>query len=804
MGALSRFADQMLRQEGAEAGPDAPVRPTVPPALALGLAFWAAGAAVWTIAQDVPREGCLALCALCAVAGAGCVAALLRGRRVLALCAAAGLLLGAASAWAGAGALQGRMAAAQAAGSVEVRMTTVEDASPSLYGSQALFDVEADGWLLGRVLVYLDEDASLPRYGEAFRARLALREPSGAARDRLWQQGAAAVGSADGLEPAGAAGPAAPLVAFRNAAVDALAGDGDASAVLQALVCGYTVSYEGTDAQQAFTASGLAHVVAVSGAHLTVVGSFVGAALAALRLPRGACALLQAGFMLTYLAVAGAPVSAVRAFAMMLPLQCAQFAGRRSMGLSALGACVAVLVAADPSVAVSASFALSALSTLGIALFHPLVGAWLARWMRCVPRLARDALSLTLASSLMAQPLSCALFSQLPLVAPLANVVAAPLAAPLCALGIVAACVAVAVPAAGGVLVGAATAGTAVLCAAVGACAALPFASVPAATDVMPALGLSAAATAALWRFWPVPCAGRAAASDVAARKRAGHAVLAATAALLAAVAAFAAAPLARGTELVMLDVGQGDALLVRSGGHAVLVDTGNQDGLLRRALARQGVWALDAVVVTHADDDHCGSLASLAGTVRVGRVIVARDALSCPCASCAGLREDAAELVGPGCVQGIAAGEGFSVGAFTATAVWPHAYADEGGNADSLCLLLQCDADGDGAAESDALLVGDAEAEQLAAMMDEGVGPVDVYKVGHHGSRNAIDAELAQRLSPEVSLVSAGEDNRYGHPAPETVEALRQVGSAVYRTDERGDVSCRFTPQAVEVSTLR
>ena len=114
-------------------------------------------------------------------------------------------------------------------------------------------------------------------------------------------------------------------------------------------------------------------------------------------------------------------------------------------------------------------------------------------------------------------------------------------------------------------------------------------------------------------------------------------------------------------------------------------------------------------------------------------------------------------------------------------------------------------DADGDGAADWTALLAGDAEHEQLAAMEEQGlVGRVDVLKVGHHGSKNALTPELAAALSPRIALVSAGAGNRYGHPADKTLRELADAGAQVWRTDEAGDVSCKSTAQGIAVAALR
>lgn len=388
-------------------------------------------------------------------------------------------------------------------------------------------------------------------------------------------------------------------------------------------------------------------------------------------------------------------------------------------------------------------------------------------------------------------PISAALFSQVSLVSPAANVAASPLFGVVCAAGMLGAVVAVALPAASGLALAPGLLGSELLCLVAKVAAIVPFAAVPADVGMVFAVGASVVLSWALWRFWPQPSARSAACVGAAG--------------LACALAVGVFAPRLAGTEVVMLDVGQGDAFLVRSHGVTVLIDTGNRDQLLREALARHGIFRLDAVVISHADDDHCGSLDTLASVVEVGRVCMAADALECPCASCAELREDAAALVGEDGLVGLEVGNALQVGSISLLAVWPYEFADEGGNGDSLTLLASADANGDGAADATALFCGDAEAEQLAAMIEAGsVSHVDLLKVGHHGSKAALTPELASALSPSLALVSVGEGNRYGHPAQTTLDTLEEAGASVLRTDVAGDVSCKLNAGGIRVSTLR
>jgi len=193
----------------------------------------------------------------------------------------------------------------------------------------------------------------------------------------------------------------------------------------------------------------------------------------------------------------------------------------------------------------------------------------------------------------------------------------------------------------------------------------------------------------------------------------------------------------------------------VRSKGSAVLIDTGNHDTLLKEALARQGIFHLDAVLITHADDDHCGSLQALDGVVAIDSVLVARDALTCDCDSCESLIESASSVVGSANVEPLAVGDAIACGDFSLKVIWPYGFSDEGGNADSLCLLASLATSG---GTWTALFCGDAESNQLKEIIDEGeLGDIDIYKVGHHGSKAALTESVVEVIRPEISLVSVG-----------------------------------------------
>jgi len=228
--------------------------------------------------------------------------------------------------------------------------------------------------------------------------------------------------------------------------------------------------------------------------------------------------------------------------------------------------------------------------------------------------------------------------------------------------------------------------------------------------------------------------------------------------------------------EVTVLDVGQGDAILLEpSGGQPVLVDGGPPGSDIAKRLADEGVERLAAVAVTHDQLDHAGGVKEVLGAVPV-------DSLLYTTAS-AGLLGDA-RAAGARTVRALQGGTVRS-GRLRLDVLWPPRSVLDGRahdpaadpNALSLVLLARW-------RSFSILLTGDAEAESVP--IDP--GPVDALKVAHHGSEDGGLERLLDETIPRLAVISVGE-NSYGHPAPATIAALDAHGVPVLRTDRDGDV---------------
>ena len=574
-----------------------------------------------------------------------------------------------------------------------------------------------------------------------------------------------------------ARGPRGLLLSLRRGLIELIdPTSSDSRALLAACLCGYGAAMRQTSLADELSCAGVSHMAAVSGAHLALVSACLSAVLERCgtgRVARCVAVLLVCGLFVLF---CGSPTSAVRAWAMAGAAEVSALGGRRGHQLSSVSAVGLAMVLADPGVAGQLGFLLSVLSVCGIALF----GGYATFALDSVlpdPRLPRPLRTLranvvsVLAISAVCQaftiPVTAAAFGSLSTLAPMANLVATPTFAALMPLGLMLAAASWLPPASGVLLCACDTVARPFLLV-VHRLSSLPLARVPVEVDAGVALLVLVALSVALILWWPRP----------SARAVFGAAAVATAACACVLVRWRYFAP----AQVCVLDVGQGDAILVRDGAAAFLVDSGPDDSVTGE-LARAHAYHLDAILVTHLHDDHYGGIASLRGTVGVDRVIFGQGVS--PCLP-EGLSE-AVDALCPGGVSEVSYGDVVHVGRFTLRVVSPTGASDGSENADSVELLLEFS---DGTRRLTALLTGDAEGgETRAAILRGDVGDVDLLKVGHHGSAGSLDELGASVLLPEVSVASAGEGNAYGHPRRECVELLEAHGSTFLCTKDVGHV---------------
>lgn len=550
-----------------------------------------------------------------------------------------------------------------------------------------------------------------------------------------------------------------------------------------ALARGMVLGQDGAltdDVREDFRVTGLAHLVAASGANVILLATLVLALGAAVGLGLSARLWLALVLVAAYVPLAGAGPSIQRAGVMGVAGLVAALAGRPSSRWYALLLAAALTLAWNPHAAADPGWQLSFAAVLSLlALVGPLrtrLGA--AR----VPRGLAEALAVTIAATLGTAPLIALYFERLSLVSLPANVLAAVAVAPVMWLGTIAGALGQASPALAEPVAALAALPLGYLTWLADRAAALPFAEVavpsPGALGVAASYGLAAAAVLG-WRRLTAPLRRRA---------RAGLAALAVAA---TATGVHLAGPPGAPRDLTIsfLDVGQGDATLIQHGAAAVLVDTGPRDGPVVARLREAGVRRLDLLVLTHDAADHAGAAAEVLDALPVGVVLDGEEATP---------QATARRLVAAHRIRRVAsdAGQILRAGPIELRVLWPRRLpaAPAGAEPNDRSTVLHV-RDG----TFDLLLTADAESDVLAGLA---LPRVEALKVSHHGSDDPGLPALLSRLRPDAAVIPVGRRNSYGHPTPSTLTALRAARIPIIRrTDRDGTVRISVRAGRMQVS---
>ena len=590
---------------------------------------------------------------------------------------------------------------------------------------------------------------------------------------------------------------------------------GRAAALLRGMVLGQDDLIDEATRDD-WRASGLAHLLAVSGQNVMLLVALALPLLAAARLPVAARAAALAALIALYVPLAGAGPSLQRAAVMGTASLAALCVARPASRWYALLLAVCVTLGLNPRAHGDPGWQLSFAAVAGILILAPGLRRGLAR---ALPRLVADGVAVTVAATLATAPLLAHSFGSVPLVGLPANVLALPLVAPIMWLGMIRAALGQLVPsspAAGPseAAIGAVAGGVnhllgVVLGPLAGALDAIAraFAEIPGGQLALPAFPASLVACAyaamAMLALAVAHAVRRAEPTLQAAgawwRRRPGvHRVAAACLA-----AGIAALLLARGAQqpdpprsltVSFLDVGQGDATLIQHpDGTAVLFDGGPPEARVARLLRRAGVRRLSALVMTHASRDHHGGLREVVERYPVDLLIDGGDG-----AGDHDFRSTAVEAVRRG-ARRIAAVAPMTVrvGAVGIRVLSPPSRpsgpAPEDPNPRAVVAVVS-------AGGFDLLLSADAESPTLSRLA---LPQVEAIKVPHHGSRDPGLPRILDRLRPQVAAVPVGE-NSYGHPAPSTLAALRAAGLFPHRTDREGTIRVRVDERGIRIGGER
>lgn len=530
--------------------------------------------------------------------------------------------------------------------------------------------------------------------------------------------------------------------------------------------------------RDAFTRSGTAHLLAISGFHVGVVASLLLVLLRGTGLERRRAGAVAAAATWLYVALIGFPDAACRAALILTLVSVSGLRGRPPARWGALGSALLILLVVDPGRISGAGFQLSFAGAAGLIAWGAPVRSELVR-RHCPSELA-GGIAAGVAATLATLPVVAWHFGRISVV----GIPVTLLASPLVALALPGALLSVLLDfvshTAGQFLAGGVDVVLVALAEGVRAASSLPWASLWVPRTWVWIVGSGALAGATLL-----------AGSRVRSRVRRVVAALCALGALAVwpALVGFQG----RGTmEMVVLDVGQGDALVMRTPyGRWIMVDTGpadteEQDPGRNRVvgdLRRLGIRRIELLILTHPDFDHIGGTIPVLRSFSVGQIMdpafAAAKSSYVATLDTARARRIPWRKAHHGEVIEL---DGVEIDVM---APWPEGVGtlrpgESPTNAASVVLHVRYGA-------FDALLMGDAPTQVERALAPSLHGGIEVLKVGHHGSASATDPIWVARAQPRVALISVGRHNRYGHPSPIVLARLRRAGVPVRRTDREG-----------------
>ena len=509
-----------------------------------------------------------------------------------------------------------------------------------------------------------------------------------------------------------------------------------------------------------FRVAGLAHVLSVSGLH---VGFIAGALFFLLqRLRNKRWLLLVIAVLLLYCAITAFPSSILRASIMSALMIAAKIWGMRNDTLTSISFAMLLILLISPLQAFDVGFLLSFAATFGIITLYPVFKKLLGK----LPNFISASMSVSLGAHAAATPLSLFFFNEFYLYSTAANLLFIPVMGVVVLLSFAAMVLgAIFLPLG---MPFATVAGWMIspLMQAVNIIQTLPLASL---TVPSPPVWLVAALFALIVIVSPYL---------IVKAKTKAVLCLAATAvcALVFTIGALQPAYL----KITAVDVGQGDCIYIKTKeGKSYLVDTGDGPAA-REFLLKNSVVHLDGVILSHFHSDHAGGLDEILEKIRVDKIMFP-----------AQQQEMAQELTINGDTQLLALKEGDVVALDSLTSLTEVAYAGEVSEASMAMRLAYKD--------FSMLFMGDIDGEAEAQVLEK-LPKSSVLKVGHHGSENSASKRLLQAVSPQAAVISAGEDNSYGHPAQETLLRISYSGAKIYRTDTDGAVTLTVKDDRMEI----
>ncbi len=540
----------------------------------------------------------------------------------------------------------------------------------------------------------------------------------------------------------------------------------DTAPFAKALLLGYSSELD-YETETAFKVSGIRHIIAVSGLHISILYGLV--CVLTLR-RRYLTAIVGLPVLLLFAAVAGFTPSVTRACIMVSLMMLAMVFDREYDPATALAFAVLVMLIINPLAITSVSLQLSVGCVAGILLFNGSINSWLKSLFPIEKgRKAKlreflcSSVSVTVSAMSLITPLSAFYFGAVSLVGVLTNLLTLWVVT-FVFNGLAALCLLYPLlPGLGAILA---------------EILSWPIRYVLFIAKSLASFPLAAVYTKSIYIvLWLIFVYALLAAFLLTKKKQPAVLLCCMLLSLCLALLASWGEPLTADTRITMLDVGQGQAILLQSTGKTFLVDCGGDDDgktadIIAETLLSQGVQRLDGIIVTHYDRDHAGALHNLLTRIDTDHLFLPDTQNDMP------MPQTQGEIIYVWEPLELTFG-------IASLRIFGPVYSGSD-NENSLCVLFDTE-------KCDILITGDRSAFGERMLLRKNTLPdVDILVAGHHGAADSTSVELLQAVSPETVLISAEKDNIYGHPAPALLQRLEDFGCSIYRTDLHGTIIIR------------
>ena len=520
----------------------------------------------------------------------------------------------------------------------------------------------------------------------------------------------------------------------------------------------------------ALKVSGIRHIVAVSGLHISIL---FGVVFLVLRTRRWLLFFVSLPVLLFFAAVTGFSPSVTRACLMCGLMALGGAVKGEYDGLTSLSFAALCMLLWNPFVLLSVSFQLSIASVAGILLFAAPIAGWLQSRLGTKSRRGKKliswfsgSVSVSVSAVLFSTPISAYYFGSVSLVGVLTNLLTI-WVIPFLFCGIAAVCLLT------GLLP--------TLCCFLGTVLAWPIRYVLLVSGILSRIPFASVYTKSGYiTAWLVLCYGLLVLFLALGRRRGRLLFGIGAVSLVGAILASVIIPKQDALRLHVLDVGEGQAILLQAGRENFLIDCGGSSDtktadVVAQTLLSQGVFRLDGLVLTHSDRDHANGVENLLTRIKIDHFYFPDQGESKLVETLKNDRTNAVTMIN----------RDYEIPFGTGKILLLEPGNTKADNENCMCVLFE-------SKECVILITGDRSRTGERALLQRYIlPPVDILIAGHHGSGKSTSHELLQAVHPQTVIISVG-TNSYGHPSAELLQRLAEYNCTVYRTDQHGSVLVR------------